>query len=98
MNIDLDPMSWEPRLYSGLLSTFSILALIIAALGIHGVMAYTVTQRTREIGIRRALGAARGDVQRMVVGQALRMVLWGAGIGFVVAFLSTRAWAACYRG
>jgi putative ABC transport system permease protein len=98
MNEYLYRMSWEPRLYSGLMTTFSILALIIAALGIHGVMAYTVTQRTREIGIRMALGAARGDVQRMVVGQALRMVLWGAGIGLVVAFVSTRAMASLLQG
>ena len=94
----LQRMSWEPRLYSGLMTTFSILALLIAALGIHGVMAYTVTQRTREIGIRMALGAARADVQRMVVGQALRMVLWGGLIGLVTAFLVTRAMGSLLQG
>ena len=82
--------SWETRLYAQLMSVFSLLALVIAALGIYGVMAYTVAQRTREIGIRMALGAARADVQRMVVGQALRLTLIGLGLGLALAFGLTR--------
>ena len=81
---------WEPRLYAQLMTAFSILALVIAALGIYGVMAYTVARRTREIGIRMALGAARADVQRLVVGQALRLTLIGAGIGLALALGLTR--------
>ncbi|HEX6536027.1 MAG TPA: FtsX-like permease family protein, partial [Gemmatimonadaceae bacterium] len=73
------------RLFMGLLSIFAMLALIIAAIGIYGVMMYTVLQRTHEIGIRMALGADRGAVVRMVVRDAVRLVMWGAVIGVLGA-------------
>jgi predicted permease len=82
--------SWETRLYAQLMTAFSLLALVIAALGLYGVMAYSVAQRTREIGIRMALGAARADVQRMVIRQALRLTLIGIGLGLALAFALTR--------
>jgi len=89
---------WEPRVYAQLFGVFSFVALVIAALGIYGVMAYSVAQRTREIGIRMALGAARADVQRLVVGQALRLTLLGSGIGLAAAYALTRFMQAQLHG
>jgi putative ABC transport system permease protein len=84
---------WEDRIYASLMSVFAVLALTIAAIGIYGVMAYSVAQRTQEIGIRMALGAARADVMRMVVVHALRLTLLGIGIGLAGAFAVTRGLA-----
>ena len=71
--------------------TFAVCALILAAAGIFAVMAYSVTQRTHEIGVRVALGARRFDMLRLVVGGAMKMAAIGLGIGFVLALLLTRA-------
>jgi predicted permease len=73
------------------LSVVSGLALILGAVGLYGVLAYVVAERTREIGVRMALGAAPGMVQRMVVVQGVRVVLIGAVIGLAAALASTRA-------
>jgi putative ABC transport system permease protein len=80
----------ERRLTMLLLTVFAGAALLLAAVGIYGVIAYSVTQRTQEIGIRMALGAQRGDVLRMIVGQAMALTLTGILIGGVGAFLLTR--------
>ncbi|MBZ5591939.1 MAG: FtsX-like permease family protein [Acidobacteriia bacterium] len=66
------------------------LGLVLAAIGIYGVMAFTVAQRTNEIGIRMALGAARGDVLGLVVQQALRLAFAGIGIGLAGGLFVTR--------
>jgi putative ABC transport system permease protein len=81
---------WTQRLFGSLMAVFAVLALVIAAVGLYGVMAYSVAQRTQEIGIRMALGAQAGDVINLVVGQAFRLTLIGTGIGFAAAFALTR--------
>ena len=73
-----------------LLGTFGTLALILAGIGLYGVLAFTVSQRTREIGIHLALGAQRLDVLAMVIRQGMLLVLIGAGLGVVGAYALTR--------
>ena len=77
-----------PRMASTLLGLFGMLALVLAVVGLYGVIAYTVAQRTREIGIRMALGAARGTVVRMILRQALVLTAAGVAIGLGLAMLA----------
>jgi putative ABC transport system permease protein len=80
----------RPRAVSVLLSAFALLALLLAAVGVYGVMAYSVSQRTREIGVRMALGATPESIFRLVLGEALRMVAVGVAAGVIAAVGLTR--------
>jgi putative ABC transport system permease protein len=88
MGQQLDQALFAPRMGAALLGIFGLLALVLAGTGIYGVMAYVVTQRTQEIGIRMALGAARPEIIRMVIGQGMTLTVIGLVIGAVAsAFL-----------
>ena len=78
------------RTVGWLLGVSGILAVLMTAIGLFGVIAYMVSQRTHEIGVRMALGARRSDVMKMVMGQGLRLTAIGLGIGFVAAFGASR--------
>ncbi len=84
------PVQFQLRITAGVSAAVSLLGLLLAAIGVYGVTAYSVTRRTREIGIRLAMGAQRADVIRMVLRQGMSLVIAGSAIGLLLAAASTR--------
>ena len=90
MTEQIESTLWQQRTAAGLIGVFGLLALGLSAIGIYGVIAHTVAQRTREIGIRMALGAGAQAVQRMILRQGLVLALTGVVVGLAAAFALTR--------
>jgi putative ABC transport system permease protein len=86
----IDESLWQRRLWGVMFGVFAALALVLAAIGLYGVLSYSVSQRTRELGVRLALGAQPGHLLRMVTLQGMRMVLAGVLLGLAAAFALAR--------
>jgi ABC-type antimicrobial peptide transport system permease subunit len=82
---------WAPRLSAGLLTVFGLLGMLLASLGIYGLVSYSVTLRVREIGIRVALGARPADVHLLIVRQTLTVVTAGVVAGLLISLGASRA-------
>jgi ABC-type antimicrobial peptide transport system permease subunit len=89
---------WQQRMLVGLIGLFGALALVMAAIGLYGIMAHWVALKTREIGIRMALGARPSDVKQMVVRQGVWLAVQGIALGLVSAFALTRLMSSLLYG
>ena len=94
----VDASLWQVRFEVWILGIVGTLALILAAVGMYGVMAYHVTSRAREIGIRIAMGARRADIFRLVIGQCVRVTLAGIAAGLIVSAMASRLLAGLLYG
>jgi predicted permease len=98
MSEQIDSTLWRQRAAAGLIGVFGVLALVLASLGVYGVISHSVALRTREIGIRIALGADASGVRRMILKQGLRLTLTGAIVGIAAAFGLTRLMSSLLYG
>jgi putative ABC transport system permease protein len=94
----IDGTLWQRRLWGVMFAVFASLALILAAIGIYGVLSYSVSQRTRELGIRLALGAQTSDVLWLVIGQGMKLALLGVTLGLAASFALARLVASMLFG
>ena len=92
------PSTFLHRFAAWLVGGFAVLALVLSVVGLYGVIAYSVSQRTREIGVRMALGAQRGSVYRLVMSEASRLTLAGIGLGLICAVCAGMAMRALLFG
>ena len=90
VRITMANLLWAQRILASLLGAFGCLALVLAIVGIYGVISYTVSLRVREIGVRMALGATTGAVERMMLGEGIRLVLIGLALGLCVSLAASR--------
>lgn len=90
MNDRIDEALWQRRLWGVLFSVFAVLAVLLAAVGLYGLLSYEVSQRSRDIGIRLALGAAPGEMRTMVLRQGLKMVALGLAFGLLISLAMVR--------
>lgn len=89
---------WAPNMAATMALAFGVVALLLAAVGLYSVMAYVVSQRTREVGIRMALGAKRSDVLRLITSQGMRLAIIGVAIGFALSLALARVLSAVLIG
>ncbi|PWU09123.1 MAG: hypothetical protein C5B51_06775 [Terriglobia bacterium] len=81
---------WAPRLTAGLLTVFGLFGLLLASVGVYGVISYSIHQRVREIGIRMALGASAASVQMLVLGEVLKLITLGISGGLLIAMAASQ--------
>jgi ABC-type antimicrobial peptide transport system permease subunit len=98
MDQRVSQMAGRPRFETALLGLFAFVGVLLAAIGIYGVISFMVTQRTQEIGVRMALGATRADVLKLITSSGARLVAIGAGAGLLASLLIARLMASLLFG
>jgi len=98
MDQRVSQMAGRPRFETALLGLFAFVGVLLAAIGIYGVISFMVTQRTQEIGVRMALGATRADVLKLIAGSGARLVAIGAAAGLLASLLIARLMASLLFG